>query len=145
MTLTISCGLWASLSPCGLRVSLRVTGVSAGYGRLCGLRASLWVTGVSTGGWRRSLYLVWLQICQLCNPGAVPGASLRVADVALSTNHGCGSASSATMARSLALLLVTGLSTVYGQLSLIATLAISALATLCLLRQQPRYPTKLPS
>jgi hypothetical protein len=50
MTLTLSCGLRASLSLCGLRASLS----------LCGLRASLRVTGLSTG--YGPLYGLWASL-----------------------------------------------------------------------------------
>jgi hypothetical protein len=70
LILTLSCGLWVSVRVtgvpipaisagyeplCGLRASLRVTGLSAGYGRLCARRASIRVAGIALCGLRTSL------------------------------------------------------------------------------------------
>jgi hypothetical protein len=117
------CGLWAYLIAGYWPLSLPVTGLSP-----CGLWASLFagyghlssrVAGLSHCGLLASLFA-----------GYWPTGLSWVAGIALSTIHGCGSASSATLAPPW----VTGLSAVYGQLSLLATPTPSALAALCLLR-----------
>jgi hypothetical protein len=117
------CGLLASpsagyghLSPagygrssCGLRASLRVMGVSTGYGPLYGLWASLpcglWAS-LSTGYWPLSLRVMGISPLRvmgvlLAGCGRLYGllASLRVAGLALSTDYSCGSASTATLTR----------------------------------------------
>jgi hypothetical protein len=65
---------------CGLRVSLRVTDVSAGDGRLCGRRASIRVAGIALCG-HRSLRAtdVSAGYGRLC----ARRASIRVAGIAL--------------------------------------------------------------
>jgi hypothetical protein len=95
--------------PCGLWASLRVTGVSTGYGPLYGLWASLpcglWAS-LSTGYWPLSLRVMGISPLRvmgvlLAGCGRLYGllASLRVAGLALSTYYSCGSASTATLTR----------------------------------------------
>jgi hypothetical protein len=66
---------------CGLRASLRATGVSAGDGRLCGLRTCLRATSFYTRGWHRSLRAtdVSAGYGRVC----ARRASIRVAGIAL--------------------------------------------------------------
>jgi hypothetical protein len=127
---SLPCGLWAFFlrvtgvllagygrSSCGLRASLRVMGVSTGYGPLYGLWASLpcglWAS-LSTGYWPLSLRVMGISPLRVMgiSPLRVMGvllagcgrlygllASLRVAGLALSTDYSCGSASTATLTR----------------------------------------------
>jgi hypothetical protein len=114
LILTLSCGLWVSVRVtgvpipaisagyeplCGLRASLRVTSLSAGYeplygyGRLCGLRTSLRATDISAGygrlcGLRTSLRATDVS----AGDGRLCGrrTSLRATDVSAGDGRLCG-------------------------------------------------------
>jgi hypothetical protein len=71
---------------CGLRTSLRATDISAGYGRLCGLRTSLRATDVSAGDGRLCGRRTSLRATDVsAGDGRLCGrrASIRVAGIAL--------------------------------------------------------------
>jgi hypothetical protein len=118
--LSAGCGRLYALCASLSLLSLRATGVSAGYGRLCGLRASLRATGVSAGYGR---------LCGL-------RASLRVTGV----SAGYGRCSLLVIVADLPVsqrsIRSTGIS--YS----LRVMGFSRLL-LRLLRQQPRNPTKL--